>query len=58
MVPIVNKFSYATKKYFFLFICDFFHLIITWQNLGTFGIIIQMFGHIYGLHCSIAFNGD
>jgi hypothetical protein len=23
-----------------------------------FGIIIQMFGHNDGLHCSIAFNGD
>jgi hypothetical protein len=30
---------------------------MTQQNLGTFGIAIQMFGHGYCSYYSIAFNG-
>jgi len=50
MVPIVNKYGYATKSFFFFsfFFGDTFHQIRTQQNFETFGITIQMFGHIYG----------
>ncbi len=61
MVPIVNKSSFVTILFYFIlfyFVYDSFCEIITQQNLKTFGITIQMFGHNNGLHCSIAFNID
>ncbi len=48
MVPFINKYGSTTKKYFFLFVYDTFHQIGTQQNLKTFGVVIQMFGHGYG----------
>jgi len=48
MVPIINKYGYATKNICFYLFCDTFHQIVTQQNLETFGIVIQMFCHGYG----------
>jgi hypothetical protein len=51
------KFIIEYKSSFF-FLFDSFHQIITQKNVGMFGIAIQMFGHDYGSHRAIAFNGD
>jgi len=46
------------KIHFFFFIYNSLRQIVTQQNLRTFGITIQVFGHSYGSHHSIVFNDD